>query len=177
MALHIAFEKDANSMVKKVVRTFAGPYVHTDIIVSQLKPTQVHTSYSSFMGENFTRIFQKDFWFREDTHDFIFIDVTQDELLKISQTCEACAQSKIQYNTRDMALCLVPFRCPRERTLFETRTLFCSQAVILILRSCLDPDHPLQSALNEINSRNTTPSQLHGVLKTVCLPVGFSFLK
>jgi hypothetical protein len=175
MALHIAFEKDANSIMKRLVRAFAGPYVHTDIIVSQLEPTQVHTAYTSFMGENFTRVFQKDFWFSVDTHDFIFIDVTPGELLKISQTCEACAQSRINYNTRDMVLCLVPFRCPHEKTLFETKTLYCSQAVILILRSCLDPEHPLQCVLKEINSRTTTPSQLHSVLKTVCVPVGFAF--
>jgi hypothetical protein len=168
MALHIAFEKEADSFIKTVVRTFAGPYVHTDMIVSQVSPTHVHTSYSSFMGEGFARIFQNEFWFSKDTHDFLFVDVTQDELQKISETCEACAESKIKYNTRDMVLCLMPLRRPREKTLFEAGPLFCSQAMILILRSCLNPKHPLQGILQAIHSRTTTPSQLHTALKTVC---------
>ena len=177
MALHIAFEKEADSFIKKVVRTFAGPYVHTDMIVSQVTPTKVHTSYSSFMGEGFARVFQKDFWFSEKTHDFLFVDVTPEEIRKISETCEACAESKIQYNTRDMVLCVVPLRRPREKSLFEAGPLFCSQAMILILRTCLNPEHPLQSVLENVHSRTTTPSQLYTVLRSACHEAGPNWLK
>ena len=168
MALHIAFEKEADSIIKQVVRAFAGPYVHTDMIISQVTPTSVHTAYSSYMGEGFLRIFQRDFWFSDHTHDFLFVDVTPEELRKISETCEACAESKIMYNTRDMVLCIVPLRRPREKTLFEAGPLFCSQAMILILRTCLNPEHPLQSILKDVHSRTTTPSQLYTVLKSMC---------
>ncbi len=168
MALHIAFEKDADCMIKRIVRTFAGPYVHTDMIVSQIEPIPVHTAYAAFMGEGFGRIFQNQFWFSKDTHDFLFLDVTLEELRKISETCEACAESKIQYNTRDMVLSILPLRKPTEKDLFQAGPLFCSQAIILILRTCLDPENPLQSILSTINSRTTTPSQLHAALKPAC---------
>jgi hypothetical protein len=178
MALYISFEKEAETLIKKVVKTFAGPYVHTDIIVSQITPTHISTAYSSFMGEGFGRVFQRDFMFSNETHDFLFVDVTADELRKISETCEACVQSKIPYNTRDMVLTVVPFRTPREKTIFEAESLFCSQSIILILRSCLDQEHPLQSTLWNIHSRTTTPSQLYTELKSACLPVasGLPFL-
>ena len=179
MALYIAFEKEADNMIKKVVKTFAGPYVHTDIIVSQVNPTNISTAYSSFMGEGFGRVFQKDFWFSCNTHDFLFIDVSQEELTKISETCEACVLSKKPYNTKDMVLCLVPLRTPREKDIFEADSLFCSQAMILILRSCLNQEHPLQATLHCMHSRKTTPSQLYTELKSTCIPVvaGLPFIQ
>lgn len=178
MALYIAFEKEADSLIKRIVKTFAGPYVHTDIIVSQVHPTQVNTAYSSFMGEGFGRVFQRDFPFSNNTHDFLFVDVTSEELRKISELCEACVNSKKPYNTRDMVLCTLPLRKPREKSIFEAESLFCSQAMILILRSCLDREHPLQTILSKVHSRTTTPSQLYLELKSACLPIvsGLPFL-
>jgi hypothetical protein len=168
MALHLAFEKDADSMIKRVVRAFAGPYVHTDMIISQIAPAPIHTAYSSYMGEGFMRVFQHEFCFSAKTHDFLFLDVTPEEIRKISETCEACAESKIGYNTRDMVLCIVPLRQPKEKDLFQAGSLFCSQAMILILRSCLNPEHPLQAVLQNVHSRTTTPSQLFTALQSAC---------
>ena len=169
MALHVAYEKDADCLVKRVIRAFAGPYVHVDMVVSELSPSPVHTCYSAYSGEGFVRVFQRDFAFSQETHDFLRIDVSKEELQRISETCEACVNSKIKYNFRDVALCLVPLRRPRELTLFDSGALFCSQAMILILRSCLEPENPLQMILQNIHSRTTTPSQLHSALKTVCI--------
>jgi hypothetical protein len=169
MALHIAFEKEADGILKRIIRAFAGPYIHVDLIVSQISPSSIHTCYSAYMGEGFSRVFQRDFPFTHKTHDFLFVDVSADELQKISETCEACADSRIQYNVKDMALCILPLRRPREKTLFESDSLFCSQAMILILRTCLNTEHPLQSILQSVNSRTTTPSQLHTALRAACL--------
>jgi hypothetical protein len=178
MALYIAFEKEADSFIKKVVKTFAGPHVHTDMIVSQIQPKHLSTAYSSFLGEGFGRVFQHEFMFSNETHDFLFVDVSAEELRRIGETCEACVVSKKPYNTKDMVLSVVPYRNPAEKTIFEVDSLFCSQAVILILRSCLYEDHPLQPILWNIHSRTTTPSQLYTELKSACLPVisGLPFL-
>ena len=178
MALYIAFEKEADCMIKMVVKTFAGPYVHTDMIVSQLEPKNANTAYSSFMGEGFGRVFQNRFGFSNSTHDFIFIDATREERMRVSQACEACIISKKAYNTKDMILSILPLRNPKEKSLYETASLFCSQAMILILRSCLDPENPLQTILWSVNSRTTTPSQLYTLLESACPPVvsGFPFL-
>lgn len=170
MAVHIAFEKSADSLIKKLVKILAGPYVHTEIIVSQAAPQCVHTAYSAYMPTHFSRTLQKDFWFEDQCHDYLSIPVTQDELMRVSKTCEACVEAKIPYNTQDMVLSQLPLRNPTEKDLFHTRTLFCSQAAILILRSCLDASHPLQPCLSAVNSRTITPSQLYDLLRPHCTP-------
>ena len=172
MAVHIAFEKSSDSLLKKIVRTFAGPYVHTEIIVSQLLPNPIHTSYSAYVGNKFSRTFQRDLVFSDQTHDFLNIDVSEEELYLISKTCEACVNCKIPYNTSDMVLSILPFRSPSEPTIATCSSLFCSQAVVLILRSCLKNEHPLLPNLMGVNSRTVTPSQLYTHLQPTCRPAG-----
>lgn len=170
MALHIAFEKSADSMLKKLVKILAGPYVHTEMIITQSEPVRVHTAYSAYMSHPFSRTLQKDFWFEDNCHDYLQIPVSPDELHRICETCEACVETKVPYNTHDMVLSQIPLRNPTERDLFHAPTLFCSQAVILILRSCLNDAHSLQPCLSSVNSRTITPSQLYELLRHHCVP-------
>jgi len=167
MALHIAFEKSADSMIKKLVKILAGPYVHTEMIISQTEP-RVHTAYSAYMNSTFARTFQKDFFFSDETHDFIRIEASPEELERVCKACEACVESKVPYNTQDMVFSQMPLRCPTDRDLFHSSALFCSQAAVLILRSCLEEDHPVLPHLAAINSRTVSPSQLYSVLEPVC---------
>lgn len=168
MAIHIAFEKSTDTLLKKLVSILAGPYVHTELIVSQRAAMPVHTAYSAYTSCNFSRTFQRDFSFNDSCHDFLHIPVSDEELLKISETCEACAESRIPYNLHDMILCQMPLRNPKENDLFHTKALFCSQATVLILRSCMSDDNPLKDILSSINSRTVTPSKLFDVLSPLC---------
>ena len=168
MALHIAFEKSSDTLLKRLVKLLAGPYVHTELIVSQNSIPAIHTAYSAYVGCTFARTFQLDFWFDDQYHDFLSIPVSDDELYRVSKACEACSDSKIPYNIHDMLFCKVPLRAPRERDLFHSPSLFCSQAAVLILRSCLDDAHCLQPVLSSINSRTVTPTELFDLLKPCC---------
>jgi len=181
MALHIAFEKSSDTMLKALVKVLAGPYVHVEMIITHVEfnhntgspATLLHTAYSAFMDEPFARIEQRDFTYSDDCHDFLSLSVSPDELYRIRKACEACVQSKIPYNTTDMVLSQLPLRNPTERDLYHCKTLFCSQAMVLMLRSCLDPDHELQGPLAAVNSRTVSPSRLYEVLK----PYGMSRTK
>ena len=166
--LHIAFEKSADSMLKKLVKTVAGPYVHTEMVLSQLRPTIIHTAYAAYTNSTFCRVFESEMDYQDQTHDFLHVQVQEEELLKISKTCEACVETKIPYNTRDMVLSIFPFRNPTESDIFHTNTLFCSQSIVLILRSCLDQNNPIIETLSTVNSRTITPSQLYNLLSTCC---------
>lgn len=170
MALHIVFEKSADSFIKKIVKTLAGPYVHTELIVSQLHPSAVHTAYAAYMNESFTRVMQNALWYEDQTHDFLSIRVSNDELRRISDTCEACVETKLPYNTSDMVLSIVPLRNPTDKNIYQARSLFCSQSIVLVLRSCLDDDHPLQQSLAPVNSRTVTPSHLYSLLRPYSTP-------
>lgn len=170
MALHIVFEKSADSFLKKVVKAIAGPYVHTEMIISQTQPSTVHTSYAAYMSEDFSRVTQQDFWYEDNSHDFLSVRVSTEELRRISDTCEACVATKIPYNTKDMVLSIIPLRNPKEKNIYQAGSLFCSQSIVLVLRSCLEPGHPLQASLAGVNSRTITPSHLYSLIRPHCVP-------
>ena len=178
MVLHLAFEKSTDSMLKVLVKVLAGPYVHVEMIITQAEfnhtgaappATLLHTAYSAFMSETFARIEQRDFCYGDDSHDFLSLPVTAEELYRIRTACEACVKSKVPYNTRDMFFSQIPLRNPTERDIYHCKSLFCSQAMVLVLRSCLDPDHELQGPLAMVNSRTTTPSHLYDLLRPYCV--------
>ena len=169
MAIHIAFEKSADTLLKKMVKILSGPYVHTEIIVTQKSYPAAHTAYSAYMSCNFSRTFQRDFAFNDECHDFLQIPVSDEELLSISETCEACAESRIPYNTHDMVLSKLPLRNPKECDLFQSKTLFCSQAALLILRACVFDTNCLKDHLYAVNSRVVTPTDLFDLLRPFCL--------
>jgi hypothetical protein len=178
MALHLAFERSADTAMKKLVKFLAGPYVHVEMVITQTHfhhlnqsppATLSHTAYTAFMAETFARVEQKDFWYDDESHDFLSLSVTAEELYRIHTACEACVESKIPYNTSDMLFSPIPLRNPTERDIYHCKTLFCSQAMVLVLRSCLDPGHELQGPLSTVNSRTITPSHLYELLKPYCL--------
>ncbi len=170
MALHIAFEKSADSLIKKIVKTLAGPYVHTEIIVSHATATPIHTAYAAYMRETFTQVPQQDFWYEDQSHDFLRVNVSSDELRRIDETCEACVRTKLPYNVRDMVMSVIPLRNPTEKDIYHAKSLFCSQSIVLVLRSCLDASHPLQPSLASVNSRTITPTQLYELVRPYSTP-------
>ncbi len=93
--------------------------------------------------------------------DFLDLCVSEEEYDKIWATCKACVSVKKRYNYRDVFLYNIPFREPVEKALFETPSLFDAQAVILILRECLSPEHPLSPVLLRLHSRTTMPTLLY----------------
>ena len=162
MALYIAFQKSADSFIKQIVKTLAGPYVHTDIVI---KRNNTHTVYSAHMDSSFSMTTGD---FSDLTHDFLMVAVSEEELRRVVASCEACVKSRIPYNTQDMILSQVPLRNPVEQDLFNSPALFCAQAVVLILRSCLDPNRGLLESLAAVNSRTVSPSQLYECMAFVC---------
>ena len=159
-AVFVAFERSYDGVVKKIVRQLSGPYVHTDMIATP-GTTQVPTAYTAYMGERFSKNPMR---FSDESHDFLRVEVGADEYDRLWRTCEACVLCKIPYNTRDMVLSIVPMRNPTERPLDKCRSLFCSQAMVLILRSCLEEAHGAAVALHDVNSRVVSPTALFGLL-------------
>lgn len=164
--------------MKAIVKILAGPYVHVEMLITQTQfhhmgqsppATLKHTAYSAFMSETFACIDQRDFWYSDESHDFLSLAVSAEELHRISTACDACVKSKIPYNTSDMVFSQVPLRNPTERDLYHSKSLFCSQAMVLVLRSCLEPGHRLQAPLALVNSRTVTPSHLYEILRPYCI--------
>jgi hypothetical protein len=167
MGVYIGFEKVAKTTIKKVAMALAGPYVHTEIILST---SQAVYNYSAYLGKKFSSSFLDTGKINDDTYDFIYIPATADEEACIRLTLDACVQSKVPYNASDMLMSQVPFRNPVNHGLFDCGSLYCAQAAVVILRACLVAPSELSNAMNEINSRTVTPSSLFDVLiKHGCL--------
>jgi hypothetical protein len=169
MCISIAFEKVARTPLKMAVKAFAGPYVHTEMVVST--ESEGCKRNSAFTSQNFSaQSFDKKH-INDRTFDFLLIPATPEEEVCIRTTLEACTRSRIPYNTRDMILSQVPFRQPVDKSLFEAAGscgLYCAQAMVAVLRECLMPPNPLLAALSEINSRTVTPTELFMVLSKHC---------
>lgn len=170
--VHIAFERTYEHIIQKIARQLSGPYVHTEIIITKDEGKfKVQASYSTYINAPFSKTRSGSFSFGDDKHDFLCIDVTDDECDTIWRTCEVCALTKVPYNYKDMVLSIMPFRSPTDHTLFDSKTLFCSQAVVLIMRACLKADHVLAQVFNDVNSRIVTPTKLFEIMQPHCAQV------
>ena len=86
------------------------------------------------------------------------------------ETCEACVTVRKPYNLLDDILIHLPFTAT-ELSVVDTPRLNNSQAIILILRECLNADNPLRRGLEGLNSRQTFMSVIHDILSLYALPV------
>ncbi len=75
--------------------------------------------------------------------DLLLLSVDEEEQRKLKSTCEACVAARKPFNLKDVMLMYVPFVSPEEISVFEAETLNNTQAVVLILRECLNPTNPL----------------------------------
>lgn len=92
----------------------------------------------------------------------ILVSDNADLSQKIYNLCIACYSVHKDYNVMDRALCsVVPFYAPVDDVdIYEASSLHSAQAVVLILRSCLDSNHDIRQRILTMNSRTTTPEKL-----------------
>jgi hypothetical protein len=171
MSIHLAFERTDDTLLKKVVRQLSGPYVHTELVVTSTHeeaPFIRRKSYSAYIDYVFFGSEEKQFVFADETHDILHVKASACEIEDIRKTCETHVELKTPYNLKDMVFSVLPGRNPKDKNIYEVKTLFCSQAMVLILRQCLEENHPVRNAISSLNSRVVTPSQLYTILKPVC---------
>lgn len=166
--LFVAFEKSTDSFLKQVIKLLAGPYVHVELIVSP--PDDTAHAYSAYMNETFAHTPQSAFSYSDDRYDFLKVPANEEELHRIHTACQTGVRTRIPYNLSDMVLSQLPFRSPDEEDFYHTKALFCSQALVLLLRASLDPDNPVQERLATLNSRTVSPSGLYRALQPHCPP-------
>ena len=108
--------------------------------------------------------------------EFLLLSIDEEETRKMRATCEACVQTHKPFNLNDVMLMHVPFREPEEISIFDAQTLNNTQAMILILRECLNQDNPLRVGLEGLNSRKAFMASLYDRLAPYTLPVLWSSL-
>jgi hypothetical protein len=114
-------------------------------------------------------------WEESDT-DFLLLSVNEEEKQKLWATCDACVQARKPFNLIDLLLMYVPFREVEDLPVVSAPTLNNAQAIIVILRECLDANNSLRQAMADLNSRETFIENLYNRLRPYSLPVFWASL-
>ena len=159
--IYVVFKKAVESHVESVVRWFAGPMIHVDIV-----PGNHPLSYTSYMFETFS--VNPMMGYDPLTHTCLGIEVTQPEHDAAQQMLLRFVEKGVKYNYNDVVRCVLPgmgvFDESDVGAEEDIKSLYCSQAVTLVLRSCVRENKALSELLCSMNSRFTTPNMLYEAL-------------
>ena len=158
--IYVVFKKAVESHVESVVQWFAGPMIHVDIV-----PGNHALSFTSYMFETFS--VNPRTTYSPDTHTCLAIDVTQAEHDDAHDMLTRFVQKELQYNYNDVLRSVLPGPVISSdvKSEDEISSLYCSQAVTLVLRTCVTENKELGAALCALNSRFTTPNMLYEALR------------
>lgn len=155
------------------VGCLAGRYVHVDVFFWTSDPSVEanYTNslvYTAYMGQYFSAY--ANFKYSSDTNDLYCIDIDPCVWWTGLTYANSLCESNIAYNYTDLALCLNDAFflnvCSDINTDIATiQKLYCSQAILLILR-VMFPDKP---ALFNCNSRACSPLRLSRLTDEVFL--------
>ena len=131
----------------------------------------VHLGGLTLYGAAFGRTFYRRRCEPPERSALLRLPVDEEETLKLLATCEACVQAKKPFNLTDLFLMHVAFWPAAESSLFDSPALNHTQAVILILRECLNPTNSMRGALAGIHSRKACAHELFLLAQPYGLPV------
>jgi hypothetical protein len=151
-----------------IIAMYAGQLVHTDICpIDESNPehTLVCTCY---VGENFTASLSSKKEFSDASHVALAIQTTNEEQDAITSYLYTLTERHVRYNYTDVAAMVLPTSF-RTSLMGDVNTedpngvssLFCSQAVVLVLRNCLNHERDITKTLKAVNSRCVLPNTLY----------------
>ena len=157
--IYVVFKKAVESRVESVVRWFAGPMIHVDIV-----PGDHPLSYTSYMFETFS--VNPMTGYDPLRHTCLGIEVTQPEHDAAQKMLLRFVEKGVEYNYNDVVRSVLPGTsdAPDVGAEEDIKSLYCSQAVTLVLRSCVTQNKALSELLCTMNSRFTTPNMLYEAL-------------
>lgn len=161
--LFFVFKREPENQLETFVRWCAGPMVHCDIV-----PGDSRIMFTSYMFERFSM--NRVEGYSAKTHDCLKIEVSQEEHDRVQALLLKFVEKRVPYNYSDVFRLIMPLNTetPDIGNEDEVESLFCSQAITLVLKMGLDKESPLQEALKPLNSRTTTPSILYSAIKPFC---------
>jgi hypothetical protein len=162
--IYLIFKKKPDTRLENLVRWIAGDMVHVDIA-----PGNHGVMFTCFMFEKFS--INKCGGYSPDTHECLSMEVNDTELQNVQKSLISLVEKQIPYNYSDVFKLM--FHTSLDASDYENLdnvdSLFCSQAVTLILRCGLTENENLLESLKLLNSRTTTPNILYQTLKPFCV--------
>ena len=174
----LRFPMDSYTMFQRFAVKFVNKPVHVDMVLDKQKTTNRKFYYTMYMGEKFTMNMIPKYSLDDKLFENWAFSVTDGEFEKMT-TYISKLVDRVTYNYVDTMM-LMPMM-PHTGMFVDTMVpdvdgtqpenlhkLFCSQAMVLILRESLDEDGPNQNLLlklRSLNSRLTSPSDLYHLLR------------
>lgn len=163
---------------KQWQRLFVGPQIHVDTLIHAPGTQHKLISYTAYMYEKFSATLMGAELIENEDHTSIAIPIDQDECERIQHYLMALV-GNATYNYKDLALAMgllghgtfANTMCEDIDGTDPTKitSVYCSQAVVLLLRYCLNPESnaELLHEINKLNSRHVTPHKLFETVKNL----------
>lgn len=157
------------------VSNATGGHIHTDIVLHKDGSESKRFKYTAYMKTPFSMYIMSEDEKTSELYDNLQIRITDEEYHACVQYLDRWVESATPYNYSD-TLFLIPSLANTgafgnamvhdvDGSLpTNLRTVFCSQAAVLVLRHCLSAtgnNQHLVKAMWELNSRLTTPELLY----------------
>jgi hypothetical protein len=158
------------SRYEKMVSMVVGSPIHVDMIFHQPRTSGMRFSYSAFMGEKFSLSMVQDSVACSNLYHNVVIDLSDDEHTRcISYVNKLLDKTSYNYNDAMILMPILQHHPNFTHVMLDDvdgkdpgsiPKIYCSQAVVLVLRECLSSGNPLEDILQRINSRIVSPSAL-----------------
>jgi hypothetical protein len=184
-------------MLETAIRAFTGAkYVHVDAVfippvgkdrdprmsggpaAAQTRKDVMKQLFSTFIGEKFGAYSPKEWTKRSnETHGMIALQVHEDEFYRAREYMADLCTKGVAYNMSDLVVCGMPntlskgFMSDVDSSSIPSK-VFCSQAMVLMLRHCVLPGRsnaPLIQTLNTVNSRGCSPQVFWDMMLPHCV--------
>jgi len=158
-SVYFVFKKSIESSAETLVNWWAGPMVHVDVVFGDSR-----LMFTSFMFEHFSM--NRPDGYKPTTHHCMAMQITQKEHDDSQALMLRFVGKRVPYNYADVFRFVMPGPCnPVDlESEDQVETLFCSQAVTLMLKWGM----PERAEFAALNSRCTTPTMLYEALKSHC---------
>jgi len=159
-------------MTDRFLSCFAGKLVHCDIMPVDSKTAENSLNFTSYVGEHFSASVTGKRFYNNKDNMALCLEISEEENdAMISYLYELC-ENNIPYNYVDLAAEMLPSQVARfvvdeisSDDPKQITNLFCSQAVVLVLRNSLSEKGELCKILKHQNCRLTLPYELFTILQ------------
>lgn len=181
------------SLYEKVVSALVTKMVHCDIVLDDPNTENKRFCFSAYMNEKFSMNLMSRQTILSRSFDNYSLDISRSDLERCSKFLMGIVDKGTPYNYSDAVILLPALsNVSKKRSstnnssgssgIVETmipdlklgvrpadiKTVFCSQAAVLVCRECIRDTRalePLVGELREVNSRLTSPSDLMQIMK------------
>lgn len=170
------------STLQTIVSRLVRSPIHSEVLFHEEDSISREFFYTAFMGEKFSvNKMTQAMVNRGDVHSTLALRVSRGEIKRMQEFMMGLVERHTPYNYNDLPLTtgmvgrgeVLNTLFPEVDDMSKPPNVFCSQAIVLCLKTCLEPDlhRSLFDKISELNSRATSPYQLFQILRPHCREV------